>query len=96
MPGMPQPEHPLISMVDYATMPHTAGSFVFDYSVNEALFLSEKEEETINGIARNIAREYQSDIDKFSQNIIVSQIETLLQTDRKNQRKIINHLLVHQ
>lgn len=31
MRGLPQPEHPLISIVDYATLPHTTGSFVFDY-----------------------------------------------------------------
>lgn len=50
----------------------------FDYSVNEALFLSEKEETIINGIIENIHREYQSNIDKFSQQIIISQLETLL------------------
>lgn len=50
----------------------------FDYSVNEALFLSEKEEKTINGIIENIQQEYHSNIDKFSKEIIVSQIETLL------------------
>lgn len=50
----------------------------FDYSVNEALFLSEKEETTIAGIIQNIQREYHSNIDKFSQDIIISQIETLL------------------
>jgi AraC-like DNA-binding protein len=50
----------------------------FDYSVNEALFLSEKEETTIVGIMQNIQQEYHSNIDKFSQNIIVAQIELLL------------------
>jgi AraC family transcriptional activator of pobA len=50
----------------------------FDYSVNEALFLSEKEEATVNGIIQNIQHEYRSNIDKFSQDIIISQIETLL------------------
>jgi AraC family transcriptional activator of pobA len=50
----------------------------FDYSVNEALFLSEKEEATINNIINNIQQEYHSNIDKFSQDIIISQIETLL------------------
>ena len=165
--GLPQPEHPLISVVDYASMPHTPGSFVFDYytislkrgvskmlygqqpydfdngvmyfmapnqvlkvledqsivslerfgwilmihpdfflgtplarnihkyeffdySVNEALFLSEKEEETLNDIIRKIRHEYQSNIDKFSQNIIISQIETLLNySERFYQRQFI-------
>jgi len=50
----------------------------FDYSVNEALFLSEKEELTIINIIQEIQKEYHSNIDKFSQQIIISQIETLL------------------
>jgi AraC family transcriptional regulator, transcriptional activator of pobA len=50
----------------------------FDYSVNEALFLSDKEEKTIEGILKNIQHEYHSNIDKFSQDIIISQLETLL------------------
>ena len=50
----------------------------FDYSVNEALFLSEKEEHKINNIIQNIQQECHSNIDKFSQDIIISQIETLL------------------
>ena len=177
MRGLSQPEHPLISIVDYATMPHTAGSFVFDYytisikrgvskmfygqqpcdfdngvmyflapnqvlrvmddqnaelaersgwimmihpdflwntplaknihnyeffdySVTEALFLSDSEEEIINNIVRNIRKEYQSNIDKFSQNIIISQIETLLNySERFYQRqfitrKVTNHQIL--
>ncbi|MCW5911961.1 MAG: helix-turn-helix transcriptional regulator [Cyclobacteriaceae bacterium] len=50
----------------------------FDYSVNEALWLSDKEEATLNNIIQNIRQEYHSNIDKFSQNIIISHIETLL------------------
>lgn len=50
----------------------------FSYSVNEALFLSEKEEGTLNDIIQNIRREYHSNIDKFSKPIIISYIETLL------------------
>lgn len=50
----------------------------FDYSVNEALFLSEREETTINGIIESIEQEYHSNIDKFSKQIIISHIETLL------------------
>ncbi len=165
--GLPQPEHPLISVVDYGKLKPVPGSFVFDYytislkrgvskmlygqqrydfdngilyflapnqvlrvltedeptsqersgwimlihpdfiwntalakninkyeffdySVNEALFLSEKEEEIINNIVRNISQEYLSNIDKFSQNIIISQIETLLNySERFYQRQFI-------
>jgi AraC family transcriptional regulator, transcriptional activator of pobA len=62
----------------------------FDYSVNEALFLSEKEENTIYGIIENIQQEYHSNIDTFSQNIIISQIETLLNySERFYQRQFI-------
>lgn len=50
----------------------------FGYSVNEALFLSEKEEVTLHGIIQNIRQEYHSNIDKFSKQIIISQIESLL------------------
>lgn len=50
----------------------------FDYSVNEALFLSEKEEKPLSGIIENIRQEYQSNIDTFSKRIIISHIETLL------------------
>ncbi|MCX6218433.1 AraC family transcriptional regulator [Spirosoma sp.] len=50
----------------------------FGYSVNEALFLSDREEATINGILQNIRQECSANIDKFSQGIIVSHIEALL------------------
>lgn len=50
----------------------------FDYATNEALFLSDKEETLINGIVANIKNEYESNIDKFSQDIIISHLETLL------------------
>jgi len=50
----------------------------FDYSVNEALFLSEKEEQTLNTVIENIRQEYHSNIDKFSKQIIISHVEALL------------------
>ncbi|HEX5555865.1 MAG TPA: helix-turn-helix transcriptional regulator [Chitinophagaceae bacterium] len=50
----------------------------WSYSVNEALFLSEKEENIINNIIKNIQQEYHSNIDRFSKQIIISQIEGLL------------------
>lgn len=50
----------------------------FDYAINEALFLSAKEEADISYIIKNIQKEYHSNIDTFSQQIIISQIETLL------------------
>nr|WP_294869659.1 AraC family transcriptional regulator [uncultured Pedobacter sp.] len=50
----------------------------FDYSVHEALFLSEKEEEMIAAIMLNIEQEYRANIDKFSQDLIAAQLELLL------------------
>lgn len=50
----------------------------FSYSVNEALHLSEKEEAVITNIIKNIEQEYRLNIDTFSQNVMVSQIELLL------------------
>jgi AraC family transcriptional activator of pobA len=62
----------------------------FGYSVNEALFLSDKEETTLSSIIHNIQQEYHSNLDKFSQNIIISQIETLLNySERYYQRQFI-------
>jgi AraC-like DNA-binding protein len=49
----------------------------WDYSVNEALFLSEKEEAVVINIIQNIQRECQSNIDKFSKQIIIAQLEGL-------------------
>jgi AraC-like DNA-binding protein len=50
----------------------------FGYSVHEALFLSEKEEKIIADVIQNIQQEYYSNIDKFSQDIIIAQLEVLL------------------
>lgn len=74
----------------------------FGYSINEALFLSEKEENTIIDIFKNIKQEYHSNIDSFSQNIIIAQIELLLsyaQRFYKRQfitRNISNHEILGQ
>ena len=74
----------------------------FDYSVSEALFLSEKEETTINEIVQNIKQEYHANIDKFSQSIIISQIEALLNYSERFYhrqfitRKISNHQILGQ
>ena len=72
----------------------------FDYSVNEALFLSTKEEVILNEIIANIKQEYHTNIDRFSQNIIVSHIETLLNYSERFYerqfitRKITNHQIL--
>jgi AraC-like DNA-binding protein len=50
----------------------------FSYSVHEALHLSDKEKATIISIFKNIEEELQNRIDDFSQDVIISLIETLL------------------
>lgn len=50
----------------------------FSYAVNEALFLSEKEETMVVSIMKNIEHEYYSNIDHYSQDVMVSHIELLL------------------
>ncbi len=72
----------------------------FNYSVNEALHLSEKEEVTIINLMQNIQTEYFANTDKFSQDIIISVAETLLNyADRFYQRQFLtrrieNHRLL--
>lgn len=69
----------------------------FGYAVSEALFLSDKEEKIMNGVVQNIKNEYHSNIDKFTQGIIIAQIDTLLNYSERfyNRqfitRKISNH-----
>jgi AraC family transcriptional regulator, transcriptional activator of pobA len=50
----------------------------FSYTTNEALHLSEAEKETIISVFKLIEAELNSRIDDFSQEVIVSQIELLL------------------
>lgn len=50
----------------------------FSYAAAEALYLSEKEKITILGIYTFIRNELSERIDKFSQDVIISQIELLL------------------
>ena len=62
----------------------------FSYLANEALHLSGKEEEIIINIFKNIQQEYLSNIDKFSQPVIINQIELLLNfSDRFYHRQFI-------
>jgi AraC family transcriptional regulator, transcriptional activator of pobA len=68
----------------------------FDYSVNEALFLSDKEEVLINDIVKNIKNEYHANIDKFSQDIIIAHLDTLLNYgDRFYQRQFITRKITN-
>jgi AraC family transcriptional regulator, transcriptional activator of pobA len=62
----------------------------FSYSVHEALYLSEKEETMVTGIVQNIEQEYNANIDRFSQSVIIAQLELLLTySERFYQRQFI-------
>ncbi|WP_312507910.1 helix-turn-helix domain-containing protein [Chryseobacterium culicis] len=50
----------------------------FSYKVKEALFLSDKEEKILIDLFKNIEREYQTNTDRFTQELIIAQIELLL------------------
>ena len=50
----------------------------FSYSIHEALHLSEKEKATIISVFENIEEELNGRIDSFSQDVVISQIELLL------------------
>ncbi len=68
----------------------------FGYAINEGLFLSEKEEQMMVDLLKNIQREYQSNIDKFSQNIIISQLELLLNyAERFYERQFITRQITN-
>jgi AraC family transcriptional activator of pobA len=62
----------------------------FSYSTTDALHLSEKEELMATTIMKNIEQEYRSVIDNYTQNVIVSHIELLLNyCDRFYNRQFI-------
>jgi len=50
----------------------------FSYQINEALFLSEKEETIIVELFKNMEKEYRNNMDKFTQELIVAQLELFL------------------
>ena len=72
----------------------------FSYDVSEALFLSGNEKEIIANLFATIANELDNNIDGFSQDVLVSQIELLLNYSNRfyNRqfitRKAINHDII--
>lgn len=69
----------------------------FDYSVNEALHLSPKEETLLKTIFKAIETEYQNNQDEFSKEIILSHLETLLKyADRFYKRQFLNRKPINQ
>lgn len=68
----------------------------FTYAVNEALFLSDKEKKVIAGLFENIAAELNNNTDAFSQDVLVSQIELLLNySNRFYNRQFLTRKAVH-
>lgn len=74
----------------------------FNYSVNEALFLSDKEEIILNRIVENIKQECSANIDKFSKQIIITHIENLLSYSERfynrqflTREKVNHQILAH-
>jgi len=72
----------------------------FSYDVSEALFLSAKEKEIIANLFATIANELVNTIDHFSQDVLVSQVELLLNYSNRfyNRqfitRKAVNHDII--
>lgn len=69
----------------------------FHYSVSESLYLAPQEEKKIISIVQNIREEYQSKIDKYSQEVVIAELELLFTYAERfyNRqfvtRKITNH-----
>jgi AraC-like DNA-binding protein len=68
----------------------------FDYAVAEALFLSEKEKQIMKSLFKAIAIELDNHIDQFSENVLVSQLELLLNhSDRFYNRQFLTRKNMH-
>jgi len=68
----------------------------FDYAVAEALFLSEKEKQIMEMLFKAITIELDNHIDQFSENVLVSQLELLLNhSDRFYNRQFLTRKNIH-
>ena len=87
-------------MRNYALAAKIKNYGFFSYATNEALFLSDKEKQTIFAVFENIRAELDGTIDDFSQDVIISHIEVLLNYSNrfyKRQfltRKVFSHDLL--
>ncbi|MEM9648423.1 MAG: helix-turn-helix domain-containing protein [Bacteroidota bacterium] len=69
--------HP--DLIRKSELGRTIGNYsFFDYEVNEALHLSEEEQLMVSDLVGKIKLEYQQNIDKHSQKLIISSLELLL------------------
>jgi len=68
----------------------------FAYEVKESLFLSDKEKMVLTGLFENIASELENNTNSFSQDVLVSQIELLLNySNRFYNRQFLTRKAVH-
>jgi len=68
----------------------------FSYTANEALHLSEKEEKTIFDIIRNVEQEIDINMDSFTQDLLVSNLDLLLKyCDRYYNRQFLTRKKVN-
>lgn len=68
----------------------------FSYSANEALFLSEKEEKSIMDIIDNVEQEIDANMDSFTQDLLVSNLDLLLKyCDRFYNRQFLTRKKVN-
>ncbi|MBN8788367.1 MAG: helix-turn-helix transcriptional regulator [Terrimonas sp.] len=68
----------------------------FSYASNEALFLSEKEEKSVMDIIENINREVDANMDAFTQDLLISNIDLLLKyCDRFYNRQFLTRKKVN-
>lgn len=68
----------------------------FSYTANEALFLSEKEEKSIMDIIDNIEQEIGANMDSFTQDLLVSNLDLLLKyCDRFYNRQFLTRKKVN-
>jgi AraC-like DNA-binding protein len=68
----------------------------FSYSVSEALFLSDKEKTIIAGLFNAMLQELNNNIDQFSQDVMISQIELLLNySNRFYNRQFLTRKAIH-
>ena len=73
----------------------------FSYNVSEALFLSAREKEIITNLFNSIATELDTNTDQFSQDVLVTQVELLLNFSNRYYnrqfltRKVVNNNIVN-
>ncbi len=65
-------------LLGYELAQKIKGYHFFDYAINEALILSEDEERDIEDLFQKIKQEIYRPIDKFSQDVLIAQLDLLL------------------